>query len=99
MVDETREAFATESERDAYDVGLSRGWTHGNFVAAYVREHDRRTPDYPGWLSEGDQATRCGGNITSMQRRADRAAFQTGWSEGRKRFARGRYEDGSKIDG
>ena len=90
--------FASQGEREAYEVGLSRGWAHSNFVAAYGKEHDRRTPDYPGYLAEGKQRTRYGVDITSSERRADRAAFAAGWSEGRKRFARGRWEDGSKIE-
>jgi hypothetical protein len=90
--------FSSQGEREAYEVGLSRGWSHGNFVAAYGKEHERRGPDYPGYLGENDQGTRYGGNITSAQRRMDREAFRLGWTGGRKRFARGQYEDGTKIE-
>lgn len=83
---------------EAYEAGLERGWDHANYVKAYGVGHDRRTPDYPGWLSLNDNQGAYGTN-TSAERHAARAEFSVGWSDGRKRFARGQYPDGSKIDG
>lgn len=100
----TEQTDADRLIQEATELGHSRGWDHANFVAAYGKQHDRRTPDYPGWLGIDPNAE----GISYEERRAriyQRAervaahnAFKAAWSEGRKRFARGRYPDGTKIE-
>lgn len=93
----------TESEA-AYELGLSRGWDHANFVDAYGKEHESRTPDYPGWM--GTDPNAAGITHEERQRRIydrtardeQRAEFKRGWTDGRRRFGRGQYADGSKIE-
>lgn len=96
----------TEEEQRAYDAGVERGWDHANFVDAYGKEHDRRTPDYPSWLSldttdQGFVISGVGSRMSSAEatkRIALRTHFAEGWKEGRKRFRQGRYPDGTKIE-
>ncbi|WP_424863034.1 hypothetical protein [Streptomyces sp. MMS24-I29] len=64
----------------AWESGVCRGWDHANFVTAYGKEHDRRSPDVP----------------ESYHRCAE--AFEQGWREGRKRYTRGLWQDGSKRE-
>lgn len=87
----------------AYELGTSRGWDHANFVDAYGKEHERRDPGYPGWMgidpnadgiSYEERRRRIYGRA---QRLAERAEFKRGWTDGRKRFHRGQYPDGTKI--
>lgn len=95
---------ATSLTEQATDLGHSRGWDHANFVAAYGKQHDRRTPDYPEWLGLDPNAK----GISDEERhariyqRAERVAahnaFGAAWTQGRKWFSQGRYPDGTKIE-
>lgn len=90
---------------EAYERGCDGGWSHANFVAAYGKEHDRRDPDYPRSMgldanAEGISYEERRARIYQRDERvAERAEFKRGWSDGRKRFARDQYPDGSKIEG
>lgn len=88
---------------EAYELGCSRGWDHANFVDAYGKEHERRAPDYPSWM--GTDPNEDGIAYEERRRRiyqredrlALRAEFKRGWTDGRRRFTRGQYPDGTKI--
>jgi hypothetical protein len=88
----------------AYERGCSRGWDHANFVDAYGKEHERRGPDYPAdyedipWGSQQFYArTFEERTAESVIRPKLRAEFKRGWTDGRRRFHRGQYPDGTKI--
>ena len=103
---ETLTTARTDDEQRAYNAGLDRGWDHENFVQAYGKEHDRRTPDYPSWLHldfhpRGWIICGIGTGMTveeADKRRLQRAHFADGWKEGRKRYRKGQYPDGTRVD-
>lgn len=90
---------------EAYELGCSRGWSHANFVAAYGKEHERRGPDYPGWVEPIAWGSPEYYRLSPDDRLAEstlrpklRAEFKRGWTDGRKRFHQNRYPDGTKIE-
>lgn len=91
------------NEQEARDLGRERGWDQANFVDAYGKEHDRRTPDYPGSMeldinAEGISYEERRSRIYQREERiALSEAFKEGWTEGRKFFHQNRYPDGTKI--
>lgn len=89
---------------EAYEAGLERGWDHANFVAAYGKEHDTRKPEYPSFLfvPKGPFGHYPGDGMTAremQERLAAQKVFDAAWKEGRKRFRKGQYPDGTKIEG
>lgn len=89
---------------EAYEVGLSHGWDHANFVDAYGKEHDRRTPAVPSCYQEITYGSAMYWSLTAAERgaednkrRTQHREFTAGWSEGKKRFRYGKYPDGTKI--
>lgn len=99
--------MSTDDERmqEAYELGCSDGWSHANFVDAYGSEHDRRGPDYPSHMLDiAPQSTQWYGmpkddrQTEAVLRPRLRGEFKRGWSDGRKRFHRGQYPDGTKIE-
>lgn len=92
----------SELEREAHEVGLSRGWDHANFVDAYGKEHDTRKPEYPAYLHVPMSRSGYypeGMTVAEMNDRlAARKVFEAAWKEGRKRFRLGQYPDGTKIE-
>lgn len=90
---------------EAYKLGCSRGWDHANFVDAYGKEHERKGPDYPARYLPLDYQSDEWFRYTKDERLAEyqirpalAAEFKRGWTDGRKRFHRGQYPDGTKID-
>lgn len=94
---------------EAYELGTSRGWDHAGFVDAYGPGHERRTPDYPAWMLTDPAALGHEPGHSTLavperlaaereQRQAWQAEFKRGWSDGRRRFHRGQYADGTKIE-
>jgi hypothetical protein len=89
---------------EAYELGLHRGWDHGNFVDAYGKEHERRGPDFPSWMGidpneDGISYEERRSRIYEREARiAQRDEFKRGWTDGRRRFARGQWQDGTKIE-
>lgn len=90
---------------EAYERGCDRGWSHSNFVDAYGSEHDTPKRDvatpyeeigdgHPLYYSFTSKEERWEANAL---RRRQRAEFLRGWSDGRRRFSRGLYPDGTKI--
>lgn len=90
---------------EAYELGCHRGWEHANFVNAYGKEHERRGPDIPARYlpiaHQSDEYYR----YTKEERMAEMeirprlaAEFKRGWTDGRRRFHRDQYPDGTKID-
>lgn len=89
----------------AYELGCSRGWDHANFVDAYGPEHETHKRDvttpygeihdqHPLYHSFATPPERWAENDV---RRKQRAEYLRGWTDGRKRFHRGQYPDGTKI--
>lgn len=94
----------TDRMTEAYELGCSRGWDHAGFVDAYGKEHERSRPDYPAWMltdsrALGDEYNRFDLRYSEVQQRREwQMEFKRGWTDGRRRFHRGRYPDGTKID-
>lgn len=93
---------------EAYELGCSRGWDHANFVDVYGKEHERNAPDYPAWMLTDPRALGHEPGYSSLlipakieveraQRLGWQAEFKRGWADGRRRFHRGQYPDGTKI--
>lgn len=89
----------------AYELGCSRGWDHANFVDAYGPEHEKHKRDvdtpyeeirdgHPLYWSMTWQERRDENELRTLQR----AQFMRGWTDGRKRFHRNQYPDGTKIE-
>lgn len=96
----------TTALAEAYELGCDKGWTHANFVDAYGPEHDTHKRDvttpyeeirdgHPLYYSFATPPERWAANDL---RRKQRAEFLRGWTDGRKRFARDQYPDGTKIE-
>jgi hypothetical protein len=102
--------MTTDDDRmaEAYTLGCDRGWDHANFVDAYGKEHERNKPDYPAWMitdpvALGYEPGYTTNRIPEMidrerpQRLAWQAEFKRGWTDGRRRFHRNQYPDGTRI--
>jgi hypothetical protein len=101
----------TDDDRlsEAYELGCNRGWEHANFVNAYGPEHERNKPDYPAWMItdpaalgyvRGQSSERIPAMIAEQrdQRLVWQAEFKRGWTDGRRRFHRGQYPDGTQRE-
>lgn len=91
-----------EQIRGVRQAGISRGWSHENFITAYGSEGESSKPDYPARLDMEtiDKRFRAG-SITADERSvaiALRPVFAEAWEEGREFFRDNRWCDGSSMD-